>query len=213
VGAVLGQGSSGAGLASQRNLDEGVNSYFVNSVDEDVYGEVRLQPLLFVDDLIRSTTSVMETRAGNIKLDTMIKEKSLGVHSDKSGYLVCGPKKFKEHVEEETKDDPIMFGQFPLQHKSVKNYLGDQLSDMGLADSVEVTILARVGKGKGAIYELAAVCADYRMQVVGGMIGAIDIWNVCIVSSLLSNFSVWTEISKKSKQYKVGCSVRQCMGE
>jgi hypothetical protein len=51
---------------------------------------------------------------------------------------------------------------------------------------------------KGAIYELAAVCADYRMQVVGGMIGAINIWNVCIVSSLLSNCSVWTEISKKS---------------
>ena len=45
AGGVLGQGSAGAGLVSQRLLDEGVNSYFDSSGDESNYGNVRLQPL------------------------------------------------------------------------------------------------------------------------------------------------------------------------
>ena len=36
------------------------------------------------------------------------------------------------------------------------------------------------------------------MQVVGGMLGALDIYNTCIVSSLLNNCSVWVDIQERS---------------
>ena len=58
AGAVLGQGSKGAGLMSMRNLDSVVNDYFAGSEDEDVIGSVRLQPLIWVDDLLRSSQGV-----------------------------------------------------------------------------------------------------------------------------------------------------------
>ena len=77
-------------------------------------------------------------------------------------------------------------------------YLGDELSEGGLAESVEATIQVREAKVKGAIYELKALSEDYRMQVVGGMLGALDIYNTCIVSSLLTNCSVWVNMNEKS---------------
>ena len=65
AGPVLGQGSSGGSLASQKNLDQGIEDYMAGSTGDNVYGSMRLQPLCFVDDLMRSSDSVSNTRTGN----------------------------------------------------------------------------------------------------------------------------------------------------
>ena len=39
---------------------------------------------------------------------------------------------------------------------------------------------------------------DFRMQKVGGLLGAFDIWEMAIVQSLLTNSEVWTEMPEKS---------------
>ena len=114
-----------------------------------------------------------------MRLDAAMKEMSLEIHPSKSCYLLYGSTKFKQQVEQETVDDPLMFGQILLQRKAVVTYLGDELSEGGLAASVEATIKARESKVKGAIYELKALCEDHRMQVVGGVLGALDIYNTC----------------------------------
>ena len=44
AGELCGQGSTGAALASQLDIDLGVNSYFKSSRDEIKYGKVRVQP-------------------------------------------------------------------------------------------------------------------------------------------------------------------------
>ena len=44
----------------------------------------------------------------------------------------------------------------------------------------------------GSIYELRALTEGFRMQAVSGMRAAIDIYESCIVSSLLSNSGTWT---------------------
>ena len=74
-------------------------------------------------------------------------------------------------------------------------YLGDLFHSDGLSASVDATVSARTGKTKGAIMEVAAVIEDMRMQVIGGMMGAWDLWNHAIVPSLLSNCGTWMEIS------------------
>ena len=38
AGAIVGQGSAGAAIASQKNLDHHVDSHFAGSIDEDWYG-------------------------------------------------------------------------------------------------------------------------------------------------------------------------------
>ena len=60
--------------------------------------------------------------------------------------------------------------------------------------SIEAT---RIGKTKGSIYELRALFEDFRMQAVGGMKAGIDLYESCIVSSLLTNCGTWTEITEE----------------
>ena len=51
---------------------------------------------------------------------------------------------------------------------------------------------------RGSILELTTISQDFRFEVVGGVLGALNIWNIAIVPSLLTNCSVWTEISEAS---------------
>jgi hypothetical protein len=53
VGDVIGQGTAGAALVSQLNLDRGLMDYFGESQDEKRYGSVRLQPLAYQDDIMK----------------------------------------------------------------------------------------------------------------------------------------------------------------
>ena len=50
VGEVIGQGTVGGALASQVNIDKGVDRYFRGSCVDTNYGTVRLQPIIFQDD-------------------------------------------------------------------------------------------------------------------------------------------------------------------
>ena len=72
VGEIVAQGSGGAALTSQLNLDKGVNEMFRGSSDEICYGNVRLQPVIFQDDILRLGDSLASVRAGNVKLNAVM---------------------------------------------------------------------------------------------------------------------------------------------
>ena len=78
-----------------KDLDMGVDTYFRGSKDEECYGRVKLQPLIFVDDLLRGAKDVNCLRAGCIKLDYVLRSKQLQAHPTKSGILIFGSEKFK----------------------------------------------------------------------------------------------------------------------
>ena len=73
---------------------------------------------------------------------------------------------------------------------------------MGLVESVEAYIEERVAKIKGSIYELRALIEDFRMQAVGGVESAIELYESCIIPSLLSDAATWMEI-RKEIEYKL----------
>ena len=93
---------------------------------------------------------------------------------------MIGPRRYKEGVQNDFKLSPLKFGDQDLKKKTE----GDVLSSGGLAEPVEATIASRLAKTKGAIFEMAAIMKDFRMQVVGGMQGAFDIWEQTIIPSL-----------------------------
>ena len=196
VEGVVGQGTTGASLVSQLNIDTGIDSYFCGSGDEAFYGTVRLQPLLFMDDCLRVADGVREAQAGHVKLDYALKEKLLTFHESKSVYMVYGSNKYKMEVEQQIQECPLTLGDITLKQKSQQKYLGDILDDRGLAASAEATVKAREGKTKGGIYELRSVCQDFRMQLLGGMVGALKLWEACILSSLLNNCETWVSITE-----------------
>ena len=67
-----------------------------------------------------------------------------------------------------------------------------------LSAIVEATVELRVSRVRGAIFEIKALCEDYRMQICGGMVGAINLFESCIVPRLLANSGVWVEIPSRT---------------
>ena len=159
----------------------------MSSRDEAEYGRVRVQPQAFQDDILRVALNTASARAGAIKLSSMLRERLLRCHPRKTCYILVGNQQFKEKVREEIEVAPLNFGDFEMQEKAEYEYLGDVISSGGLAASVEATIARRLAKTKGSIYETAAIMKDFRMQVVGGMVGAFNIWEGAIIPSLLAN--------------------------
>ena len=80
----------------------------------------------------------------------------------------------------------------------VDKYLGDLFSSEGLGESILETIKDRAGKVKTAMMDVKGVMEDFRMQAVGGIIGAWDLWNMAIIPSLLANCGTWTELPTKA---------------
>ena len=99
VGDCIGQGTSGAALVSQVNLDQGLQQYFGDGGEDLKYGKVDLQPLAYQDDIMKGSKDVLSAQTGNIKLAAMLKEKGLDAHPDKTCYIVSGSKMFKEKAE------------------------------------------------------------------------------------------------------------------
>ena len=88
VGDCIRQGTAGAALVSQVNLDQGIMEYFEDSNDEISYGGLRLEPLAFQDDIMRSSKDVLSTKVGNIKLAAMLEEKGLEAHPEKTCFIL-----------------------------------------------------------------------------------------------------------------------------
>ena len=109
AGPVTGQGGGGAAMASALNLDRGVERYFCDSTDEDCYGTIRLQPLIYIDDLARSSTDLNSVRNGNMKFSSLAMEKQLQFHPKKSSFLVYGTENFRARIRLEANEEQTYF--------------------------------------------------------------------------------------------------------
>ena len=201
VGAVIGQGTIGGALVSQAVLDEAVMEHFIPGSDLHLnYGSVPLAPFMYQDDLVNGTEDISKARIANDKVDHLMKQRGLSLNEDKSVVMVIGSKKQKEKIANELKDNPLMCGTFETKEKQTEKYLGQILSSAGLADSVAVTIEARLGKIKGACHEIAHIINDWRAQAIGGIDTAIFLWETCCISSLMNGSGTWVDISAKTEK-------------
>ena len=69
---------------------------------------------------------------------------------------------------------------------------------MGLAVSVQETIIERTPRTKAAMFEIKGIIEDFRSQSIGGTVGAFDLWELSVIPMLLNNAGTWTEISEVS---------------
>ena len=191
VGDVIGQGTAGAALVSQLNLDHGMKSYFSSSTDELYYGAVRCEYFAYQDDIGKPSAGVSQAQAANIKMDQLFREKGLDAHPDKTGYIVFGSKGYKEEISRQLEQCELSLGDFTVKRKQSDKYLGQILHTDGVRSSVEATIADREGKLKGAIFEVKSIVEDFQMQAVGGMMAAWELWEKAMVPSLLSGAGTW----------------------
>ena len=134
-----------------------------------------------------------------MRLTAMMRERQLTCHPTKTCYLVFGSDKYKEQVKKELEQEPLTFGDFQVRQKESDVYLGDELTAArGLEASTEATVAKRVARAQGAMFEAKSLIQDFRMQAIGGMEGAWDLWNHGICPSILANCGSWVKLSKKA---------------
>ena len=190
VGDCIGQGTAGGALVSQANLDNGLMLYFGESEGMQ-YGNVKIQPLAYQDDILKGNKDVVDTQVGNIKLAAMLTEKGLEAHPDKTGFIVCGSGGFKQKVKDDMKEHQLTFGDFSLKEKLCDKYLGQMIHSGGLEESALATVKDRAGRMKGATMEIKSIIEEYQMQALGGMMAAWELWERALLPSLLSGAGTW----------------------
>ena len=198
TGENIGQGTLEGAHISASNIEYTVNEFFGNSNDDISYGEERLQPLLFQDDISRISTSLKAVQSGNDKMEAVMESKLLDFNHDKSVLIVMGSKKKKDMIEEEMMDCPPTLCGEVMKMTNSEKYLGDMISSDGLADSVTATVLKRKGSVITNIFETKAVIEDCRANSVGGLLVGIEIWELAILPQLLNNSETWTNVDKKT---------------
>ena len=92
-----------------------------------------------------------------------------------------------------------MFGNFLVKHRQSDRYLGQMLHGGGLGMSAEPTIQERTGRIKGATREIKQIIEDFRMQSIGGLMAAWELWEKALIPSLLSGAGTWFGLGSKSK--------------
>ena len=191
VGDCIGQGTAGGALVSQANLDKGLMMFFGDSKEEICYGDVRIQPLAYQDDVLKGNKDVMAAQVGNIRLAAMLQDKGLEAHPDKTSFIVCGSRKFKQKAREDLENNPLMFGDFLVKERVSDKYLGQVLHSGGLEDSALATVRERSGKIKGATMEIKSLIEEFEMQTMGGLSAAWELWERALIPSLLSGSGTW----------------------
>ena len=125
----------------------------------------------------------------------MFKEKGLEAQTDKACFVVFGSTEYKDKINEQLEENPLMLGDFPVKRKEKDRYLGQILHTNGVQASCAATIDDRVGKIKGATFEVQSIVEDFKMQAIGGMMAAWVLWERALVPSLLAGAGTWTGIS------------------
>ena len=194
----IAQGSIGGALISTGNLDYTVNCQFKSSRYELSYSDIRLQPLIFQDDLSRLSSSVKDAQAGNILVEAVTEAKLLDLNLDKSCFIVIGRKNKMKNIRDELNSNPLTLCGKLMKEKVSDKYLGDYIHSAGVSASVDCTISNRYGRIIAGIIETRAIIDDCRVNTVGGLQAGLDYWEIAYLPSLLNNCQTWTNISEET---------------
>jgi hypothetical protein len=148
VGDCIGQGTAGAALVSQVNLDKGLEQYFGDGGEDLQYGNVIILPLAYQDDIMKGSPSWQYQAGSNVG-----RQRSWCTPRQ-TCFIVCGSKRFRDKTEKDLKANPLMYSSFPVKQKVSDKYLGQVLHCDGVEASATATVQERMGKIKGATMEI-----------------------------------------------------------
>ena len=180
----------------EKNLDNGVRDFFIDSEYEVSYGDLMLSPALFQDDVSRLCDDPVSVQMGNNKMEAMAEIKLLDFNMDKSCLMVIGKKKkVREDMENKLAENPPLLYGKKMKQVKVEKYLGEQISSGGLAESVTATVNKRTGRVLQSIFEIRTMIDDCRSHVTGGIMTGLEIWEVSVIPFLMNNSDTWINIS------------------
>ena len=190
VGNCVAQGTISAALVSATNLDKGMCEVFDEVEDVVKYGNIRLQPLTYQDDIgdICSDSNMLRSHAKFI--EKVLDEKKLDAHDDKTGITILGSSKYRQEILRDIEKNPIFLRKFKIKLKQKVKYLGQILCD-NLSESALATVIDRQARIKGACIEFKTILEDYSMQRFAGLEAAVILWEKALIPSLLNGAGTW----------------------
>ena len=98
-------------------------------------------------------------------MESLAESKLLDFNLKKSCYMIIGDKTRRNAMRKETERNPITLCNQPMSCVSEAKYLGDWISEGGLTDSVECTVMKRKGLAVSSIHEIRLVVEDCRSSI------------------------------------------------
>ena len=182
-----GQGTIEGAVCSAVNLDNGIRDFFQFNEYEISYGDFLLSPAIFQDDVSRVCLDPVSAQFGNDKMEAVAETKLLDFNTDKSCFIIICKGKAKQEMQNQFSINPPQLYGKDMKQKPEDKYLGDQISSLGLAASISCTIAKRKGKVVQTIFDIKAIIDDTWSHMIGGIITAIEIWEMAVIPYLLNN--------------------------
>ena len=110
--------------------------------------------MLFQDDVARLSLDISSAQAGNERMRNVAETKLLNFNTEKSCFVIFGSDRRRRELMKDLSHSPLMLGDQPMKNEKNIKYLGDQLSEEGLSDSICCTVLKRKGLVCRAIFEI-----------------------------------------------------------
>ena len=136
-----------------------------------------------------------QAQESNNRMEAVLESKLLNFNLDKSVFLVIGKKNFKKAIEKKLEECPLTLCNEKMKQVDAYSYLGDVISDKGVAHSALATINKRYGSAYKAIFEIKVIIEDARSEVPGSFITAMKLWEMAVMPSLLNSAECWFQIS------------------
>ena len=156
-----------------------------------MYGKVKISNLLLQDNAVTVFSSRAGAQDNSSRVETIMKSKQLDINITKSVMLLCCSKANKEKLAKEIDDNPVVYDNNAIKVKQNDKWLGDIIDSNGDSASITATISARKGRIINSIHEIIAIIEDTRMQRIGGLQCGLDLFEIVLIPSLLSNSSCW----------------------
>ena len=198
TGETVGQGTVEGAIMSAISLDNGVCEFFANSEKEVTYPRVALGPFLFQDDVCRLASDVASAQYGNDMMECVAETKLLDYNLEKSCFLTIGKKKRRLEVKKQLVDTPLKLCGRNMVHETEFKYLGDFISELGITESVYLTVKKRKPNVVRATYEIRSIVDDCRINCVGGLAAGIEIWEMAVIPVILYNSESWQGINDQT---------------
>ena len=154
-----------------------------------------LAPLLLQDDSLQLSTTIEGAREVCQIFEDIMDSKALEVNISKSTYLLMGKKKNIEMIRKEIAKDPLCYKQSIVKEKSSEKWLGTVINSAGIKESAFSTINERYFRVMNGIHEIASIIEDSRLDRLGSLKCAKEIWELALVPVLLNSVGVWPVLS------------------
>lgn len=193
----VGQGTTGAVQGSALVIATTAEKNFKKSDHNIVEGEVEVLPTGFVDDLGTMRGSAEGVRDAGLLLTKTVDELSLRAHPGKTVNLIFGPKKKKEKIRAELKEEPMTIQGAQIKEVGEDAYLGMVFHSGGVKESVDRSIEVRRAKALVKTRQAKQILKDHRIQSVGWLDAARALYQGTILPTLTYSAIAWVNMNKK----------------